>query len=111
MVAAFAAARSSVRSQLQRRRSSPCARVALSVEASTSATQRVRQDELGLRIVSATLEAARWFNTYGRQPQADDLIVPMLTFKPASPRKLQDALVGDPEVLGLRVRAGVRMNR
>lgn len=59
----------------------------------------------------ATWRLAGWFNTYGRQPTSDDLVVPTLTMKPRAAKEAQDALVGDLNLLELRVRAGKRMNR
>ncbi len=59
----------------------------------------------------ATWKLAGWFNTYGRQPRPEDLIVPALTMKARAPKEAQDALVGDLAMLGLRVEAGKRMNR
>ena len=59
----------------------------------------------------ATWKLAGWFNTYGRQPKADDLVVPTFTMNSRVSQDAQDALVSDLKLLGYRVRAGARMNR
>ncbi len=59
----------------------------------------------------ATWKLAGWFNTYGRQPTADDLVVPTLTLKPRISTESQDALVIDLKILKLRVEAGKHMDR
>jgi integrase len=64
-----------------------------------------------LQKMLATWKLAGWANTYGRHPKPEDLVVPALTMKPRAPKEAQDALVGDLELLQLRVKAGQRMNR
>src|SRR3569623_1473641 len=64
-----------------------------------------------LQVMLATWKLSGWCNTYGRQPQPDDLVVPALTMNARASKEAQEALVGDLELLKLRVEAGERMNR
>ena len=61
--------------------------------------------------ILAAWKLSGWEATYGRAPTSDDLIVPTRNFTVRAASESQRQLKADLEIVGLRVRAGVRQFR
>jgi integrase len=61
--------------------------------------------------VLALWRESGWAETFGRQPAADDLIVPTRNMTARQPAEAQEAFVADLKLLGLRVEAGEKRKR
>lgn len=61
--------------------------------------------------ILASWKLEHWERTYGRQPTADDFVVPTRTMKPVDGADAVNAMKADLATLGLRVEAGKKRDR